>query len=275
MAEQRNEGAAFGYRPTGDAPEEVSERIEYRYPGRRVFVTGGARGIGRSIVEAFCHAGARVAFCDSDAEAGAATVAATGARFARVDVCDEGALEACIARLFEEWGDLDVIINNVGISRFSPLTETSVAEFDRILATNLRPVFITSRALARHRTAHPRANPYGRIINISSTRYLMSEPGSEGYAASKGGIRSLTHALALSLAPLRVTVNSIAPGWIEHADYAGLRPEDHAQHPSGRVGRPEDIARVCLFLCAAENDFIDGENITVDGGMTRKMIYVE
>lgn len=103
----------------------------------------------------------------------------------------------------------------------------------------------------------------------------MSEPGSEGYAASKGGIRSLTHALALSLAPLHVTVNSIAPGWIEHANYEGLRPEDHAQHPSGRVGRPEDIARLCLFLCAEANDFIDGENITVDGGMTRKMIYVE
>ena len=275
MAIHQNEERGPETQPAGRGTEPLTEQVEYRFPGRRVFVTGGARGIGRSIVEAFCRAGARVAFCDIDTVKGARTAAETGARFAEVDVCNGEALEACIAELFEAWGDLDVIINNVGISRFSPLVETSVEKFDRILATNLRPAFITSRALARHRTAHPQANRYGRIINIASTRYLMSEPGSEGYAASKGGIRSLTHALALSLAPLHVTVNSIAPGWIEHANYEGLRPEDHAQHPSGRVGRPEDIARLCLFLCAEANDFIDGENITVDGGMTRKMIYVE
>ena len=86
-------------------------------------------------------------------------------------------------QLFEDWGDIDIVINNVGISRFSPLTETSIEEFDRILATNLRPVFITSRRLALHRNSLPEPNPYGRIINLCSTRYLMSEPGSEGYAA--------------------------------------------------------------------------------------------
>ncbi len=103
----------------------------------------------------------------------------------------------------------------------------------------------------------------------------MSEPGSEGYAASKGGIYSLTHALALSLAEWHITVNSISPGWIQTHDYEQLRVEDHSQHPSGRVGRPEDIARMCLFLCQDENDFINGENITIDGGMTKKMIYRE
>ncbi len=103
----------------------------------------------------------------------------------------------------------------------------------------------------------------------------MSEPGSEGYAASKGGIYSLTHALALSLSEWNITVNSIAPGWIQTHDYDQLQPVDHSQHPSRRVGKPEDIARMCLFLCEENNDFINGENITIDGGMTKKMIYLE
>ena len=249
--------------------------IEVKFAPRRVFITGGASGIGQAVVKAFRKAGCHVAFCDNDRKKGALTAQETGARFYPVDVCDVQALEACMQDLFTTWGDLDIIINNVGISCFSPLTETSVEEFDRILATNLRPAFITSRALARHRQVLPQPNTYGRIVNITSTRYLMSEPGSEGYAASKGGIYSLTHALALSLAPQHITVNSIAPGWIENNHYESLRPEDHAQHPSGRVGHPEDIARMCLFLCMEENDFINGENITVDGGMTKKMIYIE
>ena len=156
------------------------------------------------------------------------------------------------------------------MSLFSDLTETSVEDFDQILSINLRPVFITSRLLAIHRKAQDSPQHYGRIINICSTRHLMSEPGSEGYAASKGGIYSLTHALALSLAKQHITVNSISPGWIQTQEYELLRPEDHTQHPSGRVGKPEDIARMCLFLCQEENDFINGENITIDGGMTKK-----
>ena len=103
----------------------------------------------------------------------------------------------------------------------------------------------------------------------------MSEPGTEAYAASKGGIYSLTHALALSLADLHITVNCISPGWIENYAYDSLREEDHRQHPSQRVGKPEDIARMCVFLCQEENDFINGESITIDGGMTKKMIYIE
>ena len=101
----------------------------------------------------------------------------------------------------------------------------------------------------------------------------MSESGTEAYAASKGGIYSLTHALAISLAPYHITVNAISPGWIQNQDYASLRLEDHAQHPSGRVGKPEDIARMALFLSQTANDFINGENLTIDGGMTKKMIY--
>ena len=180
-----------------------------------------------------------------------------------------------LQNIFKEWGDIDIIINNAGISEFSPITETSVETFDKILSVNLRPVFITSHALAVHRKSQNSTNTYGRIINLCSTRYLMSEPGSEGYAASKGGIYSLTHALSLSLAEWHITVNSISPGWIQTHDYEQLRAEDHSQHPSGRVGKPEDIARMCVFLCQDENDFINGENITIDGGMTKKMIYRE
>lgn len=242
---------------------------------RRVFITGGAEGIGKAIVEAFCMSGDQVAFCDINEIAGQETAKATGSIFHKVDVSDKDALESCMQRILSEWNDIDIIVNNVGISQFSSITETSVEDFDKILSINLRPVFITSRLLAIHRKEQSSPNPYGRIINICSTRYLMSEPGSEGYAASKGGIYSLTHALALSLSEWNITVNSIAPGWIQTHDYDQLRPEDHSQHPSRRVGKPEDIARMCLFFCEENNDFINGENITIDGGMTKKMIYLE
>lgn len=242
---------------------------------KRVFVTGGAEGIGKAIVQAFCNAGYRVAFCDKNETSGQQLAKETGTVFYQVDVSDQESLERCMQRIFLVWGDIDIIVNNAGISKFSPITETSIDDFDNILSANLRPAFITSRLLAIHRKSQPSCNPFGRIINICSTRYLMSEPGSEGYAASKGGIYSLTHALALSLSEWHITVNSIAPGWIQNHDYEQLRTEDHTQHPSGRVGKPEDIARMCLFLSQEENDFINGENITIDGGMTKKMIYVE
>ena len=242
---------------------------------RRVFITGGAEGIGKAIVEAFCLSGDQVAFCDINEIAGQETAKATGSIFHKVDVSDKDALESCMQRILSEWNDIDIIVNNVGISQSSSITETSVEDFDKILSINLRPVFIPSRLLAIHRKEQSSPNPYGRIINICSIRYLMSEPGSEGYAASKGGIYSLTHALALSLSEWNITVNSIAPGWIQTHDYDQLRPEDHSQHPSRRVGKPEDIARMCLFLCEENNDFINGENITIDGGMTKKMIYPE
>lgn len=242
---------------------------------KRIFVTGGAEGIGRAIVKAFCAAGHRVAFCDRNAEAGTRTAQETGALFLEADVRNVAALEEVIQQLFDTWDDIDVIINNAGVSDFSPITDTPVEEFDRILQINLRPVFITARKLALHRKNQEVPNKFGRIVNICSTRYLMSEPGSEGYAASKGGIYSLTHALAISLSEWHITVNAISPGWIQNCDYDSLRPIDHEQHPSRRVGKPEDIARMCLFLCQPENDFINGENIVIDGGMTRKMIYEE
>ncbi len=235
---------------------------------RRIFVTGGAHGIGRSIVEAFLKAGDQVAYCDlNDGNI-------AGARYFHVDVTDKDALQHCLEMLAEDWGDIDVIINNVGIGGFKPLTEVSIEEFEQVINTNLRSAFITSRFMARLRNGNGNKE-YGRIVNLCSSRYLMSEAGTEAYSASKGGIYSLTHALAMSLAPMHITVNAVAPGWIHVDENEELRSIDHEFHPSGRVGKPEDIARMVLFLCEPQNDFINGQTITIDGGVTKKMIYPE
>lgn len=241
---------------------------------KRIFITGGANGIGKALVQAFSAEGHQVAFCDSDVNKGSQLAAETNTNFICADAGNKEELEGCLRYFLRQWGDMDVIINNVGIGNFKPITELSVEEFDRSLHVNLRSAFITSRLLAIYREHQEPKNPYGRIINLCSTRYLMSEPGTEAYSASKGGIFSLTHALSISLSKYHITVNSISPGWIENYHYDTLTEADHRQHPSGRVGLPDDIARMCLFLCDEKNDFINGENIVIDGGMTRKMMYV-
>lgn len=243
-----------------------------------VFITGGANGIGRSIVKAFCKEGADVTFCDMDEEAGkrlSEEMKSYKCSFAQLDVSDARALSDLIHTIISQKGNIDIIINNVGVSNFGSILDVSVEDFDKVLNINLRPILILAKSLAKHRSLNKELNTYGRIINMASTRYLMSEPNSEAYAASKGAIVSLTHALAISLSEYNITVNCISPGWIDTGHYGDLRPEDHKQHPSGRVGKPEDIARTCLFLCDPANDFINGQNIVVDGGMTKKMIYIE
>ncbi len=244
------------------------------FKGKTIFITGGASGIGRSLVEHFAALGATVAFCDLDQVQGAVTAERSGATFYLSDVCGQMRLVEVLEDITSKFGGVDVIINNAGVSKFTPLTEIEIEEFDKIIATNLRPVLITSRFMARSRNTAEGKQKYGRIINIASTRHLQSEPHSEAYAASKGGVVSLTHALAISLAEYNITVNCISPGWIDTGHYE-ISEADSRQHPSGRVGTPFDIARMCEYLCRAENDFINGENITIDGGMTKKMIYLE
>ena len=158
---------------------------------RRIFVTGAGHGIGRAIVEAFVAEGDRVAFCDIDPKRGEEVAKATGARFFALDVCDKEALESAVQVLLDEWGDLDIIVNNVGIGGFEPITATTVDHFEMVLNTNLRSAFITARRLAMHREKMGTTNRYGRIVNLCSTRYLQSEAGTEAYAASKGGIQPL------------------------------------------------------------------------------------
>ena len=237
---------------------------------RRVFVTGGGHGIGRAIVESFCREGDKVAFCDIDIRRGKETAESTGARFIVADVCDKDTLESAVQSLLDEWDDLDIIVNNVGIGGFEPITSTSVEHFEMILNTNLRSAFITSRLLAIHREKNGAKNPYGRIVNLCSTRYIQSEPGSEGYAASKGGIWSLTHALAVSLAPYHISVNCIAPGWVYTDINQKFDPEFLKEQASSvcvqRIAMPNEIAKVVIFLASEDSKYINGEIIKIDGG---------
>ncbi|MDE7396895.1 MAG: SDR family oxidoreductase [Muribaculum sp.] len=248
--------------------------IRMKFPPRRVFVTGGANGIGRAVVKAFADAGCKVAFCDIDRRQGPLTAQSTGSKFYPVDVTDTEALHQCMLSIFRDWGDIDILINNVGICDFCPLTQTTVERFDRVINTNLRPVFITARALAIYRESLQERPTYGRIINISSTRAIMSEPDTESYTAAKGGVLSLTHALMMSLAHLNITVNCVSPGWIATHDGEVHTSEDVSQHPSRRIGKTSDVVAAIMWLALPDNDFINGENIVIDGGMTRRMMYV-
>ena len=172
----------------------------------------------------------------------------------------------------DKYGTVHILINNGAIAGFrKDILEITDDEFDNVINVNLCGSFYCARAFVHAN----KGAEYGRIINIASTRFNQNESGWESYGASKGGVVSLTNSLAISLSETNITVNAISPGWIETVNYQALTVEDHAQHPARRVGKPEDIARTCLFLTDEQNDFIDGENIIVDGGMTKKMIYIE
>ena len=244
------------------------------YKGKTVLVTGGAGGIGSVLAKGYADLGARVIIADK-APAGADYAAGIGAFFHHINLADARACEEMMVRLFVEYGHIDVLINNAGLGQNTPLDECPVELWDYILSVNLRAPFILSREFFRYYKQNGYTDRYGRIVNMSSSRYIMSEPHTEPYSASKGGIVSLTHALAASTSGYKITVNAISPGWICNADYEALTEAEHRQHTSGRVGRPEDILAACLYLTGEGNEFINGQNITVDGGMTKKMIYDE
>jgi NAD(P)-dependent dehydrogenase (short-subunit alcohol dehydrogenase family) len=205
------------------------------------------------------------------------------ALFAPGDVSRPPDVTRWLSRTKSELGCPDILVNNAGTEIRKDVLKLSIAEFDRVIATNLRGTFICSQAAAKlmARRAGPKGAERGSIINIASTRAFMSEPGTEGYTASKGGIVALTHGMAISLAKYRIRVNAISPGWIEVGDWqkaAKTRIPHHSkadreQHPVGRVGAPEDVARACRFI-AEEAGFMTGQNLVLDGGMTVKMIYV-
>lgn len=244
------------------------------HKGKVAIITGAGRGIGRAVAMAYAREGAVVVLAEKEATLGRdteRTIQESGgsAIFMPTDVSRPEAIEATVSAVTERFGRIDILINNVGVSRWKSPYDLTVEEWDEVLNTNLRSVFLFSRAAARVMRRHGG----GSIVNISSTRALMSEPNSEAYAASKGGIVALTHALAASFSTDHIQVNCISPGWIETGDYAQLRDTDHTQHFSQRVGKPDDIARACLFLTGVNNDFISGANLVIDGGMTRKMIY--
>ena len=247
-----------------------------KFVGKTVIVTGAGRGIGSAVAQAYAQEGAYVVLTDINEDQGTAIatqIRSLGgqAMFAPCDVKSESEIQQVMKLTMEETGRIDVLINNAGLGIWKSPLELGVEEWDYVMNTNARGTFLCAREAAKLM----KQQGQGAIVNIASTRALMSEPGSEAYAASKGAIVALTHALALSLGQDGITVNCISPGWIETSDYTVLREVDHKQHPAGRVGVPADVARACLYLTDPENDFVTGVNLVVDGGMTRKMIYEE
>ncbi|MDH4233389.1 MAG: glucose 1-dehydrogenase [Nitrospirota bacterium] len=248
--------------------------------GKVAVITGGGQGIGKAVAGRLLESGMKVVIAEIDEEAGRETEEEFMDRgeimFIHTNISDEKAVQSMISGTMQRFRRLDALINNAAISINKPLADLSLAEWNRVISVNLTGAFLCSKY----------ASPFlreskGVIINISSTRALMSEPDTEAYSASKGGIAALTHSMAVSLGP-EVRVNCISPGWIEVGGMKKKRlrrtPElselDHRQHPAGRVGRPEDISSLVRYLLSDEASFITGANFVVDGGMTRKMIYV-
>ncbi|MHC1741657.1 MAG: glucose 1-dehydrogenase [Syntrophobacteraceae bacterium] len=248
---------------------------------RVAIVTGGARGIGKSIGMQLVREGSRVVLVDRDRETGADAARELGARgnvfFLHADVSDEASVRAMVKRTVDQFGRVDALVNNAGIAdpAAPPIESLDLADWERMIRNNLTSVFLCVKHTVRFLKAER-----GAIVNIASTRAVQSEANTEPYSASKGGIVALTHALAVSLGP-EVRVNCISPGWIDvHASSTDIEPghlrsEDHAQHPVGRVGLPGDVAELAAFLVSDKAGFITGQNFIVDGGMTRKMIYVD
>lgn len=242
-----------------------------------VIVTGGAQGIGKGIVHAYARQGAKVVIADLNEGLGQQLEQDLLAKgysvlFVHTDVTKEEEIFHLMQRAVEQYGTIHILINNAGKFQHKSPYDVTFEEWSDLLHTNLTSTFFCAREAAKVMRHNAKG---GAIVSLASTRAEMSEPDTEAYAATKGGIVALTHALARSLGPDQITVNCISPGWIETGDYAALRPIDHAQHLSGRVGVPEDIAQACLYLTNPQNNFVTGINITVDGGMTKKMIYEE
>lgn len=246
---------------------------------KNVIVTGGAQGIGKNIVLNLLNKEYAVTVFEIDEEA----IADFKQEFTeevvhlfRVDVSDEKSVARAVRQSVKFNRNIYGLINNAGIDKNKPVTELSLEEWNRVIGTNLTGAFLCSKYAAPFLKESK-----GRIINIASTRALQSEPNTEAYSASKGGILALTHSLAASLGP-EIKVNSVSPGWIDVsidkkksiARQELLSEADHLQHPAGRVGKAADIANMVLFLLQEENDFITGQNFVIDGGMTTKMIYV-
>jgi len=249
--------------------------------GRVVLVTGGAQGIGRGIAQSVLGAGGRVLIGDLDDEAGNACLdewnVGDAARYIRLDVSREGSAKRFAQTALKRFGRIDGLVNNAGIANphVDDLAKLSLADWNRYIATNLTGAFLCCKhALPALRKAT------GAVVNIASSRLVQSEPHTEPYATTKGGLFAFTHALAISEGPL-VRVNCVSPGWVvtdawrkpseRHAPKLSKR--DNEQHPVGRVGTPEDIGSLVVFLLSSQSGFITGENFIADGGMTRKMQY--
>ena len=249
---------------------------------KAAIVTGGGQGIGKAIAKRFLEAGVKVVIAEIDEEAGKETEAEFkhlgSIWFLQTDISDENSVKNLIRETKNNFDGIDILVNNAALAapENSPITELSLEDWNKTISVNLTGAFLCTK----HSVTHLKKNQ-GTIINIASTRALMSEPNTEAYSAAKGGILSLTHALAISLGP-DIRVNCISPGWIDVSEWKKqaktkkpeLTEQDHQQHPVGRVGKPEDIASLAVYFASPEAAFITGANFVIDGGMTKKMIYL-
>jgi Dehydrogenases with different specificities (related to short-chain alcohol dehydrogenases) len=235
---------------------------------KTAIVTGGGHGIGRGIVSKLNEDGYRVIVLESDRGYKEALKLeySTNVMPFLCDVGISGHVGSVVAEICKTYSAIDCIVNNAGISYFESIDAMTVEQWNRVLSVNLSSIFFLVKCVK------PFLSDNSSIVNIASTRALMSEPDGEAYAASKGGIIALTHAMAISLAP-KTRVNCISPGWIEVNNYDGLSESDHSQHPVGRVGSVTDIAEAVSYLLSEKSGFITGQNIIIDGGITKKMIY--
>ncbi len=223
------------------------------FRGKTVVVTGGAHGIGKATAEEFKKNGADVCIIDKRPN-----------EYFTGDLAEEATLRRFAEKVIAEYGKVDYLINNA-LPLMKGIDTCSYEEFEYALRVGVTaPFYLTKLFL-------PHFAPGAAIVNISSSRDRMSQPQTESYTAAKGGISALTHALAVSLSG-KVRVNSISPGWID-TDFAVYEGADAVQQPAGRVGNPLDVANMVLYLCSDKAGFITGENICIDGGMTRQMIY--
>lgn len=245
-----------------------------QFDGKHVLVTGGSRGIGRSIVEAFAKEGAEVAFCyhsnSSAADDVVKTLTEQGLKVSahQCDVANKSETDALVEKLVDDWGSLEILVNNAGIIRDGLLATMSEDDWRAVIDTNLNSVYNFCQAVTRPMMSQR----YGRIINMSSVAAEFANPGQANYAASKGGIQGLTRCLATEIARRKVTVNAVAPGFIETDMTEAVRNaaegEIKKRIPARRLGKPEDIAAAVMFLASEQAGYVTGQVLKVDGGLT-------
>lgn len=236
------------------------------YKNKVILVTGASNGLGYAIAREYAKLNATVIAIDIIEK----EFEEKNIYFYKADLKNKNQIKNVFDDVIIKYGTVHVLINNGAISNFNKsIFDIEIDEFDEVISVNLRGSFICAKEFIKAN----KGQNYGRIINIASTRFNQNEAGWEAYGASKGGIISLTNTMAISLSNTPITVNAISPGWIKVGDYE-LSEIDNKQHPSGRVGEPKDIVNACLFLSNIENDFINGANLIIDGGITKKMVYV-